>query len=321
MASVRVLLVDDYEPFRREIVSRFDNEPVLRIVAEASDGFEAVRNAKELQPDLILLDIGLPKLNGIEAARQIRTVSPTSKILFVSECRSADIAEAALNTGASGYVVKSVAGRDLFIAIRAVLRGERFLTASLEDDGNGSSHARTSESEHRIDEDFSRLFAESAWVSESLRSLIHASGADFGNVQLFDSTNRVLRIVAQHGFQREFLDYFDTVTEEDASVCGAALKHAFRVVVQDVATDPLLTTESRGVLLRANVRSVQSTPLIDAARLVGMVSTHHSRPNEITSLALKQVDDFVAILLARLRELDQGKEQQGALATSWDAAS
>src|SRR5215472_8310494 len=299
VTSVRVLLVDDYEPFRRVIVSRLQERPELLVIAEASDGFEAVQKAKELQPDLILLDIGLPKLNGIEAARQIREVSPTSKILFVSECRSADITEAALNTGGCGYVVKSDVTGDLSVAVDAVVKGERFLSASL-GDGNVPLHTGTSKSEDKTDDDSCRRFAESAWISESLKSLIHASGADFGNVQLFDSTNRVLRIVAQHGFQREFLDYFATVTEKDASVCGVALKGTLRMVVQDVATDPLLTTESRGVLLRAKVRSVQSTPLIDAGRLIGMASTHCCHPNGISPQGLRQVDDFVVSLLARL---------------------
>jgi DNA-binding NarL/FixJ family response regulator len=297
--SVRILLVDDYEPFRRVIVSRLQEQPELLVIAEASDGFEAVQKAKEQQPDLILLDIGLPKLNGIEASRQIREVSPTSKILFVSECRSADITEAALNTGGCGYVVKSDITGDLSVAVDAVVKGERFLSASL-GDGNVPLHTGTSKSEDKTDDDSCRRFAESAWISESLKSLIHASGADFGNVQLFDSTNRVLRIVAQYGFQREFLDYFATVTEKDASVCGAALKGTLRIVVQDVATDPLLTTESRGVLLRAKVRSVQSTPLIDAGRLIGMVSTHCCHPNGITPQGLRQVDDVVVSLLARL---------------------
>ena len=128
--SVRVLVVDDYEPFRRAVVSQLQKQPGLAI-AEASDGFEVVQKAKDLQPDLILLDIGLPKLNGIEAARQIRQLSPKSKILFVSEHRSVDIAEAALNTGAAGYVVKSDGTRDLSVAVDAVLKGEQFLSATL----------------------------------------------------------------------------------------------------------------------------------------------------------------------------------------------
>jgi DNA-binding NarL/FixJ family response regulator len=89
------------------------------------------RKAKELQPDLIVLDIGLPKLNGIEAARRIRQLAPKSKILFLSENRSVDIAGEALRTGASGYVVKSNARSDLLPAAKAVLSGNRFVSASL----------------------------------------------------------------------------------------------------------------------------------------------------------------------------------------------
>jgi DNA-binding NarL/FixJ family response regulator len=87
--------------------------------------------AEQLQPDLILLDIGLPNLSGLEAARRIRKVSPSSKILFVSENRSRNIAEQALADGAEGYVVKSAAGSDLLLAINTVLQGKRFVSASL----------------------------------------------------------------------------------------------------------------------------------------------------------------------------------------------
>ena len=103
----------------------------MQIIGEAVDGLEAVQKAEQLQPDLILLDIGLPTLNGIEAARRIRAVSPTSKILFLSEDRSLDIAEAALSAGAGGYVVKSDAAAELLPAVNAVLGGKRFVSASL----------------------------------------------------------------------------------------------------------------------------------------------------------------------------------------------
>jgi DNA-binding NarL/FixJ family response regulator len=129
--SVRVLVVDDYEPWRRFVSTTLQTQPELQVIGEAVDGLEAIQKAQELQPDLILLDIGLPTLNGIEAARRIRVVSPTSKILFVSENRSRDIAEEALRTGASGYVVKSDAGGELLPALEAVLKGKRFVSASL----------------------------------------------------------------------------------------------------------------------------------------------------------------------------------------------
>src|SRR5207245_11799923 len=93
--------------FRSRFVStRLHKQPELQVMGEALDGLEAVRKAQQLHPDLILLDIGLPSLNGIEAARRIRELSPKSKILFISENRSWDIAEEALRIGAGGYVVK-----------------------------------------------------------------------------------------------------------------------------------------------------------------------------------------------------------------------
>lgn len=128
---VHVLVVDDFLPWRRIVASMLQEQPRLRIVGEAWDGWEAVEKARELQPDLILLDIGLPTLNGIEAARRIRELSPKSKILFVSENRSWDIAQECLRTGAYGYVAKSSAASELLPAIGEVLQGNQFVTASL----------------------------------------------------------------------------------------------------------------------------------------------------------------------------------------------
>jgi DNA-binding NarL/FixJ family response regulator len=128
---VRVLVVDDYQPFHQLIRSILQDKPELQVICEVSDGLAAVEKAQELQPDLILLDVGLPKLNGIEAARRIREISPASKILFVSQNRSLDIAEEALSTGAGGYVLKSDGTSKLLTAIKTVLEGKRFISASL----------------------------------------------------------------------------------------------------------------------------------------------------------------------------------------------
>jgi len=128
---VRVLVVDDYKPWRRFIRLTLLVHERFHIIGEASDGLEAVQKARELKPDLILLDIGLPTMNGIEVARQIRKASPTIKILFVSENRNWEIAETALLTGASGYMLKSVAATELLAAVSAVLQGKRFVSASL----------------------------------------------------------------------------------------------------------------------------------------------------------------------------------------------
>ena len=128
---VKILVVDDFEPWCRMICSMLQKLSELQIVGEVSDGLEAVQRVRELEPDLILLDVGLPGINGIEVARRIRELSPRTKILFVSEGSSPDVAEAALGTGARGYVIKSDAGTELLPAVQGVLRGERFISSSL----------------------------------------------------------------------------------------------------------------------------------------------------------------------------------------------
>jgi len=128
VSLVRILVVDDYEPFRRFLCSMLTRKADLQIIGEALDGLEAVQKAEELQPDLIVLDIGLPTLNGIEAARQIRKFAPESKIIFVSQESSPDVVQEALGLGACGYVVKSQAQRELLAAVDAVLEGRRFVS-------------------------------------------------------------------------------------------------------------------------------------------------------------------------------------------------
>jgi DNA-binding NarL/FixJ family response regulator len=126
----RILVVDDFEPFRRFLTSTVE-QAGLHVIGEASDGRVAVQRADTLRPDLILLDIGLPSLGGLEAAREIRTLVSHSRILIVSQELSPAIVQAALDLGARGYVLKSDTGRELLIAIKAVLRGEVYVSRSL----------------------------------------------------------------------------------------------------------------------------------------------------------------------------------------------
>jgi DNA-binding NarL/FixJ family response regulator len=123
----RVLVVDDFEPWRRHIASTLAESSRWQIVGEAADGPDAVDKAANLRPDLILLDVGLPSLNGIEAARRILAQQSTLKILFVSEHQSWEIAEAALCTGARGYLCKSDSGRELSPAMNVIVDGGRFV--------------------------------------------------------------------------------------------------------------------------------------------------------------------------------------------------
>jgi DNA-binding NarL/FixJ family response regulator len=127
---VPILLVEDFQPFRKLIRTLLDGKPGLQIIAEVADGQEAVHRAAELKPGLILLDIGLPSLNGLDAARQIRELSPDSKILFVSQEFSPEIVQEAMNLGASGYVLKRRLASDLLPAVDAVLRGETFISTT-----------------------------------------------------------------------------------------------------------------------------------------------------------------------------------------------
>ena len=127
---MRVLFVEDFVPFRKLICSTLVERPDLQIVGEASDGLEAVQKAVELKPDLVLMDIGLPSLNGIEAARRIREIVPEAKIIFLSQESSADVMQEALSVGASAYVVKVSAGTELVSALEAVIPQRTFVSAT-----------------------------------------------------------------------------------------------------------------------------------------------------------------------------------------------
>src|SRR5262245_50047210 len=129
--STRVLVVDDHERWRRYVASAVRTKPGCHVVGEVADGLEAVRQAEKLRPELILLDVGLPTLNGVEAARRILASVPDCRILFLSEHCSADIASAAMRLGAFGYLLKSDAGSELLPAIRAIIEGKLFISVRL----------------------------------------------------------------------------------------------------------------------------------------------------------------------------------------------
>jgi len=128
---ISILVVDDFRPWLRFLEERISEVPEMRVIGQALDGVEAIQKAEQLQPDIILLDIGLPMLNGIEAAVQIKKVAPKSAILFVSESHDPIVVRDALKAGGLGYVLKTKVVQDLRAGIEAALVGERFISPEL----------------------------------------------------------------------------------------------------------------------------------------------------------------------------------------------
>ena len=129
----RILLVDDSAPWRCTVRSVLRNHAELEFVGEVEDGTEAIEQARELKPDLILLDIALIRMNGIEAAKRIRQVAPNVAILFLSTNRDVGVVLATLRTGAQGYVLKTDAGSELWPAIEAILDGKQYFSTGVAD--------------------------------------------------------------------------------------------------------------------------------------------------------------------------------------------
>jgi DNA-binding NarL/FixJ family response regulator len=116
----RILLVDDFEPWRVLLRSLLQSRPELKVVGEAIDGLDAVEKARELQPDVIIMDISMPRMNGIEAAERIRAIAPQSRILFVTVEASEDFEEAAVAVGAKGFIPKVEVETKLLPALDAL---------------------------------------------------------------------------------------------------------------------------------------------------------------------------------------------------------
>ena len=176
LSPIRILVVDDFEGWRRQVRLLFQARPQWQVIAEVSDGSEAVQKVADLKPDLIVLDIGLPKLNGIEAARGMRHLSPTSTIVFLSLNNDPDVVRAALSTGALGYVHKTDVQRDLLPAIETVLQGRQFVSSSIK--GYKPAHVLAAKAPHRHEVLF---YPDDAVFLDSCTRFI-AAALDAGNV-------------------------------------------------------------------------------------------------------------------------------------------
>ena len=131
MRTVRILVADDHELFRRGVAAELTQVPGWVVAAEATNGRDAVALAASLKPDIVVLDLTMPELNGLEAARQIVLADPAARILILTAHESEQLVREVLSAGAQGYVLKSDAGRTLVTALQAVLEGGSFFTSNV----------------------------------------------------------------------------------------------------------------------------------------------------------------------------------------------
>jgi CheY-like chemotaxis protein len=285
-ATVRVIVVDDYKPWQDFICSLIEGAQGVQVVARASDGLEAVQKAGELQPDLILLDIGIPKLNGIEAALQIRQCAPKSRILFVSAERSGD---AAMATGAVGYIVKSNAGKELLPALNA-------LRWSLEQDGP-----------------YLVTDSQQGMYEEIVDAAVALMRSDYASMQMLFPDRGIageLRLLAFRGFNPQAARFWEWVRADSKSTCGIALRDRRRVVAPEIATcDFMADSEDRQVYLQTGIHACQTTPLIArSGNLVGMISTHWCTPHQPSEGDFR-LFDMLARETAEVIERCKGEEE------------
>jgi DNA-binding NarL/FixJ family response regulator len=252
MSSVRILVVDDYEPFRRFICSTMEHRLGWQVIGEASDGLEAVQKSEGMQPDLIILDLGLPKLNGIEAARQIRERSPASKILVVSQESSVEIAHEAFSAGVLGYVIKAHAGSELLPAVEAIMESRRFISAGLlpfnEEHAPGEGELANAHEVQFYSDEESFLVGFSRFIEAALLA---------GNLVI---------VAATEVHQREVLQKL----QESGVDLSAAMDRGYYVPLDIAATlatfmvndlpDPALFLKATSSLITAAARAAKGTP-------------------------------------------------------------
>jgi len=131
MPKIRCLLTDDHTLFRQGVRRLLEGEADFEVVGEASDAGQAVEKARELKPDIVLMDIGMPGLSSFEAARQIRKNRPETKILFLTMYEDEDYLVQCLEAGAAGYVLKDTAAPQLLTAVRDVYKGGKYLSSQV----------------------------------------------------------------------------------------------------------------------------------------------------------------------------------------------
>jgi DNA-binding NarL/FixJ family response regulator len=239
MIPLRILVVEDHEPFARLICSMLEQMSDLQVVGQASDGLQAVQIAEELQPDLIVLDIGLPTLNGMEVARQLRKLAPETKVLFLSQESSSDVVLDALKLGALGYVHKLRAQNELLPAIEAVLGGKQFVSSNLKDWESTDSEAAPTPHRHEV-----QFYSDDTVFLDSFATFI-VSALEAGNAVIVVVTephrDSLLLKLRAHGFdvaaaigEGRYISMDAAATIETFMVNGQIDEVRFSQVVRDL---------------------------------------------------------------------------------------
>jgi DNA-binding NarL/FixJ family response regulator len=292
MQILRILIVEDYEPFRRFVSLSLRHRADFQIIGEASDGLEAIQKAEELQPDLILLDLGLPTMDGIVVAKRARKVAPQAKLLFVSQESSSDVIRETFRLGAQGYVHKSRAQRDLLPAIEAVARGRQFVSSGLEFGGLTDAEARDC---HKI-----LLYSDEVALLEGLTRFIAAALAA-GNAAM----------VLVSGLHRDRL--LRRLRTEGVDIDAATRRGTYITWEADEMPDPIRFVEVVERLRQTAAEAGKKHPRVSicgdcAARLYAQGKADEAiRLEHMSNVLVKShdVDILCAYPLPKVEEFDQ----------------
>jgi DNA-binding NarL/FixJ family response regulator len=237
MAAVSILIVDDHQPFRQIVRMALQSRTDFHVVAEAADGMEAVQAARTLQPDVILLDVNLPQLNGIEASKQIHKFAPHSKVLLVTQESSPSFVSQVFHFGVAGYVHKAHAYGELIPAIDSVLRRIRFIGSGLGD--NTYSRNIADVSHHRV-----QFYSDDAILLESFGRHV-AAGLRAGDTGFVVATKSHLDALA-HRLRSEGLD-LDTAMQQGTYVTLDAATALSNFMIGDLPDPALFSERSKGL--------------------------------------------------------------------------
>ena len=344
----RVLIVDDQQVVRAGVRALLAGESEIEVCGEAIDGWDAIVKAKELLPDVVVMDISMPNLGGIEATRQLVSLSPQIRVVILSLHDFPHIMQQALNAGASAYVVKSSVKTDLVKALKdnasshrmpiygstrtdtkieEMLRRSAALEAALRE-----SEERRKETEERLRksqqelamevEDFKLLqqisneLIQQGSVTDLYEKIADAAVAimrsDFASMQMLypeRGNGGELLLLAYRGFSPEAARFWQWVPANSGSTCAVALRTSSRVIVSDIETcDFMAATEDLRVYRQTAIRAVQSTPLHSRTGQIVGMISTHWRERHAPSERDLRIFDVLARQAADLIERRRAEE-------------